>query len=131
MMDVKRVREVINEYVEIMVGEIEEEKARITFVARGKGPLGRQVWRVNVRYTPKTGKETTALFKIDAETGEVLEFREGFFGVVDLFGNFLLDTVTEMGRRAKGVAMRLGFFPLRRGGVKVRDCKSSLPSLSG
>jgi len=87
MIDLKRVREIINEHIKITVGEIEEEEPQITFAVRDKGPQGteeKEVWRVNVRYTPKPKKETsftwerTALFKIDAETEEVLEFKEGW-----------------------------------------------------
>ena len=81
MIDLKRVREIVNEHVRIAVGEIEEKEPIITFAVRDKTYSAKEAWRVNVRYTPKSEKGPTwekfALFKIDAETGEVLEFKEG------------------------------------------------------
>jgi len=84
MIDLKKVREIVNEHVRIAVGEIEEKEPRITFAVKDK-PSGeaKEVWRVTVRYTPKSRDERftwerSALFKIDAETGDVLDFREGW-----------------------------------------------------
>lgn len=87
LIDLKRVREIVNRYVRLAVGEIKEEEPRITFAVRGKWAWppakGKEVWRVNVEYTPKPRKEgafifsRTALFMIDAEASEVLEFKEG------------------------------------------------------
>ncbi len=86
MIDFKKVREIVNEHIKIAVGDIEEEEPKIIFAVRDKPPFEtKEVWRVTVKYTPKPKKETEvvvgeqqALFKIDAETGEVLEFKEGF-----------------------------------------------------
>ncbi len=83
MIDLKRVREIVNEHVRIAVGEIEEKEPMITFAVRDKQFSAKEAWRVNVRYTPKSKEEgrrweRVALFKIDAETGEVLEFKEGW-----------------------------------------------------
>jgi hypothetical protein len=84
MIDLKKVREIVNEHVRIAVGEIEEKEPQIIFAVRDKlAGETREVWRVNVTYTPKTKSGVStwkrfALFKIDAETGEVLEFKEGW-----------------------------------------------------
>jgi hypothetical protein len=56
MIDLKKVREIINEYVRITIGEIEESEPKITFAVRDKGILEtppKEQWRVNVSYTPK------------------------------------------------------------------------------
>jgi hypothetical protein len=86
LIDLRKVREIINEHVRIAVGEIEEIEPRITFAVRGTDTLrylGKEIWRVNVEYTPKPKKgewsfRRTALFAIDAETGAILEFKEGW-----------------------------------------------------
>jgi len=87
--DLKRVREIINEHIRLTVGEIEEGEPKITFAVREEWGLppanGRVVWRINIEYTPKPKKPDefsftrTALFMIDAETGDVLEFKEGYY----------------------------------------------------
>lgn len=86
MIDFKKVREIVNEHVRLAVGEIEEQEPRITFAVRDKSSLVREekeVWRVNISYTPKPTKppelkwERNGLFKIDAESGQVIEFKEG------------------------------------------------------
>lgn len=87
LIDLRKVREIVNERIRLLVGEIEEKEPKITFAIREKWllspALGRVVWRVNAEYTPKpkeTGKTAwskTATFMIDAETEEVLEFDQG------------------------------------------------------
>ena len=84
MIDLKKVREIVNEHVRIAVGEIEEKEPRIIFAVRDKlFSVTKEVWRVTIRYTPKSEEEMFtweryALFKIDAETGDVLDFKEGW-----------------------------------------------------
>jgi hypothetical protein len=83
MIDLKKVREIVNEHVRIAIGEIEEKEPRIIFAVRDKLLGTKEAWRVTIRYTPKTQieglkQERTAIFKIDAETGEVLQFEEGW-----------------------------------------------------
>jgi hypothetical protein len=84
MIDLKEVREIVNKHVSIAVGEIEEAEPRITLAVRGKLVFDdRESWRVNVSYSPKRDKSSgfkwgrTASFKIDPETGDVIEFEEG------------------------------------------------------
>ncbi len=72
LIDLKKVREIVNEHIRLAVGEIEEEEPKITFAIREKyappPANGRVVWRVNVEYTPKPKKpggltfSRTALF---------------------------------------------------------------------
>jgi hypothetical protein len=84
MIDLKQVRGIVNEHVKLMVGEIEEKEPRITFAVRDKGILKdeKEAWRLTIKYTPKTKEgpfkwERDAIFKIDAETGNVMDFKQG------------------------------------------------------
>jgi len=83
--DLRKVREIVNEYIRVTVGEVEEEVCRITFAVRDTFfPYGREVWRINVEYTPKPKKKEefsftrSSLFTIDAKTAKVIEFKEGY-----------------------------------------------------
>jgi hypothetical protein len=85
LIDLKKVREVVNEHIKLAIGELEEDP-RITFAIREKHApspaYGREVWRINIEYTPQSKKPTditfsrTSLFIIDAKTAEVLEFTQ-------------------------------------------------------
>jgi hypothetical protein len=83
MIDLKQVRDIINDHVRVAVGEIEEVEPVISFAFHEKEPGGKEYWKVNVSFTPRAGGAAntwrrTAGFRIDARTGEVVEFREGF-----------------------------------------------------
>jgi len=82
MIDLKKVREIVNEYLKIAIGKIVEKDLRIISAVRDRA-FGetKEVWRITVRYKFRDGMciwERNALFKIDAETWEVLEFNLEF-----------------------------------------------------
>lgn len=82
--DVRKLKEVVSEIVLAAVGEIEEGCPRITLAVLEKDPAtGKEVWKVNVAYTPKPKKAGEpaftrfALLEIDAATGSLLRIKEG------------------------------------------------------
>lgn len=78
MLSLKDVKEVIREHLEIALGIKEFD---ITFAVIDDDPSGRKVWRINVEYLPEEDAifKERALFKIDAESGDVLEFKKGWY----------------------------------------------------
>ena len=79
MVDLKKVREIVNEHLKLTVGDIIEDNSKITGANRTKARIGgAERWKVNVLYTPKaTNEDTKARFTIDAESGEVELFEMG------------------------------------------------------
>ena len=74
------VKEKIREHVKIALNI---EEFDITFAKREKDILagnlltGKEIWKVNIEYRKKEGDfGSTALFSIDAKSGEVLEFQK-------------------------------------------------------
>jgi len=81
MLSLKEVKDVIREHLEITLGIREFD---ITFAVMDEDLSGREVrkvWRINVEYPPEEGAifKERSLFKIDAESGDVLEFKKGWY----------------------------------------------------
>jgi len=74
------IKEKVKEHLKTALGI---EEFSITFAKLEKDTLTkpeREVWKINVEF--KEGDwDRTALFKIDAKTGEVLEFKKGYLWV--------------------------------------------------
>jgi len=78
MLSLREVKDVIREHLEITLGIREFD---ITFAVMDEDPSsGRKVWRINVEYPPEESAifKERSLFKIDAESGDVLEFKKGW-----------------------------------------------------
>jgi hypothetical protein len=69
-----KLKELILEHLQDTVGEVEDFE--VTFAK-----LEKNRWRANVEFVQKGGDEErpeTALFSVDAETGDVTEFQKGY-----------------------------------------------------
>lgn len=84
VIDLKRVREIVNENTTIAIGPIEEPEPTISYAVQSQRLLSEeQEWRVNISYTPKPSEpdpfnwQQVAALSINAETGVVTRFQQG------------------------------------------------------